>query len=292
MLVSSFSNAYAPMAALTAPDGRVLERFHMPIWAGNVGAVLTKIKRGGWSEPVGRYRATGDPADKRALPAFTPAGVFTVRHPAHLITQSGLVGLDYDLPPTADVAAVRAAAAALPTTVGAFVSPGGQGVKVLVHVSKLLPYADAYAGAVLAYDAHVAYASDPKCKDVARLCFVSHDPDAYINLHAAAMSSAPWPPALSTATGRPDPAAADVEAFTARKFGPYAAGNRAAFLFALACNCNKRGWDADRAEATVRAVYERDPVGIPPAEPTRVVQNAYRRGAHEHGRYARRDGRP
>lgn len=74
-------------------------------------------------------------------------------------------------------------------------SPTASGLKVGFRVPA---DADRHADSFAAVAAHVEkeYGEDidPSCKDLARLCFVSHDPDLYVNWEAEEMVVAPLPP--------------------------------------------------------------------------------------------------
>ena len=122
---------------------------------------------------------------QRSLAVFTPAGVFTRRANARLTEASGLVHFDFDHPPNLAQAKVRFTED--PWIVYAFVSPSGDGLKVAVWADGIVDdrtYKHAW-GTVLAYFERtypdLAVANDKACKEIARLCFVSHDPALYSN---------------------------------------------------------------------------------------------------------------
>jgi hypothetical protein len=130
----------------------------------------------------------GDRAVSSRLWAFTPAGVFAKRGNAHLTEASGLVHFDFDN--LADLAAAKARLIAEPWTLYTFVSPSGDGLKVAVWADGIVDdrsYKHAWSTALdyfTKYFPDLAVANDKACKDIARLCFVSHDPDLYMNPNA------------------------------------------------------------------------------------------------------------
>ena len=78
----------------------------VPVKRITLALLLERIKSGTFQPQIADLRARlarGDkPAydqAKKALPAFTPAGVFTRRANARLIEASGLVHFDFDHPP-------------------------------------------------------------------------------------------------------------------------------------------------------------------------------------------------
>lgn len=154
-------------------------------------AILDGIRTGKWTtlvKPVREAVEAGNDAAKDGakgrLPGFTPAGRFTARNKDGLADHSGLVVADLDhLPSTEDAERVRDALAQDPHVVAAFVSPSGLGVKALVRVDAVAD-ADEHAEAFTKMVEHFARAHglnlDTSGGDVPRLCYVSHDRDAFI----------------------------------------------------------------------------------------------------------------
>ena len=189
-----------------------------------VKRVLDGIKDGHWADAVAQVHALylpdnpdwstsgtdgleeKGPAHKRYdaakadLPVVTFGGLFQKRRYAGNLSQSsGLVILDYDHVP--DVAEVKQRASAYPSTLAAFVSPSGDGLKVLVALSErqtITNHGDAWATASALYDKQLGVVSDPSGKDIARACFVAHDPDCYIAEHVTPMDVIPGQGQAST----------------------------------------------------------------------------------------------
>lgn len=156
-----------------------------------LGAILDGIRTGRWAALVAHVRDAAEAgadaakdAAKGRLPGFTPSGRFTARKKDGLAVHSGVVVADLDhLPSREDAARTRDALAQDAHVVAAFVSPSGRGVKALVRVDAVAD-ADEHAEAFAKLVEHFAQAHgvklDTSGKDVSRLCFVSHDPDAFI----------------------------------------------------------------------------------------------------------------
>ena len=124
------------------------------------------------------------------LPAITPSAAFgkTRRAEASAWKHTGAIVLDYDH--VDDVEDARRAAGELlapegrrSSTIAAFRSPSGDGLKVLVHVSPLPRSLDDHAAAFERvrgyYDGELGLDSDAG-GDVTRLCFLTHDPEAIL----------------------------------------------------------------------------------------------------------------
>jgi P4 family phage/plasmid primase-like protien len=78
--------------------------------------------------------------------------------------------------------------AAIPCCVFVFISPSGKGLKGALHVASTAIRSDddfkLLFPQVETFFKHQGYNIDKNCKDVRRLCFLSHDPDLYINWDA------------------------------------------------------------------------------------------------------------
>jgi hypothetical protein len=176
----------------------------------SVQAIINAVKRGRWQQSVERIRyvyqetlkKTGSHEEarksveqkKKALPGVTWSGTFSRRGKEYLLKHSGLFCGDIDVDALAgkDLREVRAKLQTSPHVVAFFLSPTGVGLKVIVRVR-----ADAsrHDGSYRAVERHilelVGVQIDESGKDEARLCFVSYDPNAYINLNAREITPLP-----------------------------------------------------------------------------------------------------
>ena len=120
---------------------------------------------------------------KKALPAITAAGVFKRRTKDQLSTPAELFAIDIDnLPSTSAAIERRDALRGDPHIFAAFVSPSGHGVKAIVRTAGL--HDDAAAKRlfpILQSRYGIATSIDKACKDLNRLCYLSYDPDLWIN---------------------------------------------------------------------------------------------------------------
>lgn len=114
------------------------------------------------------------------LPFVTPHGVFTYRRGDSLVSPSGLVVVDIDhLARTDEAERLRDQLFADPYLQArlAFVSPGGRGVKLfLPGLGDAVGWAMSYIR--LLYADTLGGEVDTSGKDIARCCFLSHDPNA------------------------------------------------------------------------------------------------------------------
>ncbi len=163
---------------------------------------LEGIRNGKWKKEITKIRklfAAGDvdganEAKKNLLGGVCPSGIFSKRSKECLTQHSGYFCGDLD--DLEDVAAKRAKLEGLPWVFCVFLSPKGNGLKVFVKV----PPSDAqkHENSFRAVEKLIFIATgikiDPKCKDVNRFCFVSYDPDLYLNEDSVQVEPLPEQP--------------------------------------------------------------------------------------------------
>ena len=173
-----------------------------------ISDVLEGIKSGRWREPVGQVRkayarayetaateANPDPYKvakdavnllKKRLPGVTPSGRFAKRASTQILVHSGILCVDIDK--VDDPALLREKLKSDPHVLTAFVSPSARGLKAWVRIQ---PDASLHRMSFFAAQRHFKEAHgvniDQDCKDLARLCFFSDDPDIYVRTECAAV---------------------------------------------------------------------------------------------------------
>jgi hypothetical protein len=181
-------------------------------------AVFNNIKEGRWREEVARIRHLYNETLKRtgshekakktvkhlkeALPGVTWCGRFARRANEALIEYSGLICADLDLLGER-LAEVREKLKASPYLFALFLSPTADGLKAVFRVPR---DASKHFGSFLALQKHVFELTgiqiDESDKDLARLCFVTDDPDAFLNLNAKEISPLPKLQVLNNQTAQ------------------------------------------------------------------------------------------
>lgn len=125
---------------------------------------------------------------KKTLPAATVSGTFTRRAASAIIHYNGLVCLDFDAKenPGLSPTEMKARLAEFGEVAYASLSVGGAGVFAIIPTNCTDPAQHPalvdFLGQVLTEEGLVF---DKACKDVSRLRFISHDPEAYVNLTPA-----------------------------------------------------------------------------------------------------------
>lgn len=154
---------------------------------------IDAIRSDEYAPTVGEVRKMSEAGDKAAadalkkkLPAGSLSNTIRGRRKNAVVEgradHTGLVQIDIDPKdnPGWTVEAMRDVLKADPRVVAGFISPSGNGMK---GVGRIPADNTTHNAAVLAIEAHFKARGlkiDPACKDPVRLCFVSHDPDAWI----------------------------------------------------------------------------------------------------------------
>lgn len=170
----------------------------------------------GLEKRILQLRAEVDPAKRKelkdALPIVVWAGKFSKRGNANLTAHAGLLVLDFDKLEPDTLAALRAKVVADPHTFGAFTSPSGNGLKAVVRIEPRPTSNEEHAHAWQVVADHFGNDPDASGKNVERVCFLSFDPEVYINEGAAPLAiPTAQKPATPTLGGIPD---AELDAIT------------------------------------------------------------------------------
>ena len=151
-------------------------------------AALSGIRGGRWKDKIATVRRAANPSERRArklhLPGVMFSGTFDRRRSDALNSYSQLLCLDIDH--TANLSETRERVIADPHTMAAFISPSGEGLKTLLQLTNDAPalHGQVFDGVAAYYWRQLNIEVDRACRDLARLCFVSHDPQLYTNLNA------------------------------------------------------------------------------------------------------------
>jgi hypothetical protein len=142
-----------------------------------LGEILERIRSGFWKDEVLPCRE--DKELKTRLPVFTPTGIFRARGIAGMEEYNGLVCLDIDNVP--DPVGLKETCNQIAWVCAAFVTPGGQGVKVIIPTEAHPEnYRLVEEEVAQAFHALTGYERDRRCKDISRIQYVSYDPDLLV----------------------------------------------------------------------------------------------------------------
>jgi hypothetical protein len=201
---------------------------------------------------------------KKALPAFTPSGKFVGGRKMEFLTEySNTIILDIDKLSKEELTKANHLANQSEFTYASFISPSGNGLKILVKIaSPKAEHKETFLLVQAHYEKLLKLEIDKSGKDITRLCFYSWDENLYLNpeaqnfvtLHAVEeiFPTTAMPEEktnLSTKQIKTDngkPITEDFDTiynhcikFTEKKV-QYAEGSRNVFVHQLACNLNRK----------------------------------------------------
>lgn len=244
---------------------------------------------------VAQGKAEEAQSKKQQLPAFTPSATFTEKRLLPNMEQySGFVHLDFDKLTLEQLDAAFQIITTIPYTFLCFISPSGNGLKVFIEVNTGAEHHDiAYLQVMQYYENATGLKADVKCKDITRLCFVSHDPQLYKNIYNekfsvadVTVSKSEKPLALVNDMQANSPASDNYIflfqqqiLFTNQKV-EYTNGNRNNYIYLLASNCNRVGIPQSDTEILCTQHFD-----LPEREIKDSVSSAYKHHSTEFAKY-------
>jgi hypothetical protein len=273
----------------------------------SITSVLSDIQSGTYHASIEAIRKlmaenkTGEAEKlKKQLPGFTPSGKFeNGRKADRLTTYSGFVILDLDKLNPEQLITTKATAVNELFTFAAFISPSGNGLKIIVPVTSAAEHHKiAFQQVAEYYQQVLQVAVDPSGKDVSRLCFLSYDHGCFLNLNAEQFKVNIEPELIiANESGKEkdkvqqktpqNNETADWSAifsqcvdFTQRKIS-YHNGSRNSFVHLLACNCNRIGMPEGIAENLILQTYN---LAAPEARST--IHSAFANNSAEFAKFA------
>jgi len=148
-----------------------------------------RIRTGKSKKIVEEIRACEDKKQrhelKKTLPSICFAGKFKHRDNHGIVDHAGLICLDFDHFPTNEkLFEFKESLKKNKYVLAAFISPSGDGMKVIVRIPKDIENHSKYAESLGKWFMQDQQKVD-ELKDVARVCYESYDPDIYVNESAA-----------------------------------------------------------------------------------------------------------
>jgi hypothetical protein len=225
--------------------------------------------------------------EKKLLIAITFCAAYLANRTADNIGEyNGFIILDYDALDPLRLMEVKARAVAMETSILVYVSPSGQGVKILVAVNSTIElHEQAFNKVSDLYDAELGVKSDRATKDVSRLCFLCHDKEAYFNPNAIIFEVETKIIASGDKSFEID--LQNAIAYTNRKW-EFKDDNRNNYIFRLACNCNRYGFPKDDVLAYLVKHFVRP--DFTEKEITTAVESPYKNYSTDFGSWKKLKG--
>jgi hypothetical protein len=143
-----------------------------------LSTILNRIKTDDWKPRVLACRHNLKKKDW--LPCFTPTGVFNHRSLAGLQEYNGVICLDIDH--IEDPSELKNRVATFDYVHAAFITPSGKGLKVIIVTDATVEnYKEVEEQVAQRFLEDTGAARDNRCKDIARIQFISYDPELYYN---------------------------------------------------------------------------------------------------------------
>jgi len=282
MPISYFKDTFNKDSTVTSEES-IMENIISDTWKSNV-EYLRSLNKAEYD------------AEKKKMPCVTWSGVFQkgTRLIESITSYSGLVVIDVDKLEASVIPVLKTQLLGDEYVRFCFTSPSGKGIKIIVKVNTL---ADGHRSAFLHlqhyFENKYLIKVDTSGKDVCRLCYVSCDPQAVINLNSTVFEVDMKYGAIITEYRTTFEGARDIHdadkiypvcvKWIEKKF-TYSEGQRNVFLHALACAMNRCG--VKQAE-TIRIIYAN--YKVPDDKWIQSVRSAYFHGQHEHGVYQIKD---
>jgi hypothetical protein len=155
--------------------------------------VLHDISTDKWKDRVLKCRTA--PEKKDYLPVFTPTGIFTHRSIPGLQKYNGVIYLDIDHLKEQGTTPekLKDQCKEIPWVYAAYVTPSGDGMKVLVHTDATVEtYREMEEQVSSRFLSLTKCKRDPRCKDIARIHYISYDPEIWISPFAVKFDHEPF----------------------------------------------------------------------------------------------------
>jgi hypothetical protein len=227
---------------------------------------------------------------KKSLPAFTPSGKFVGGRKLEFLTEySKFIILDIDKLNAADLQNAKHLANQSEFTFASFISPSGNGLKILVKIdTPKAEHKETFLKVQAHYEEMLKLEIDKSGKDLTRLCFYSWDENLYHNPDAKTFVSLSEveiplknnchtePVEVPKISDNSDAIYTHCVNFTEKKV-QYVNGSRNVFVHQLACNLNRKGISLQQALGYILSDF-----GYDEKEVTQAVNSAYG-NIHEFG---------
>lgn len=156
-----------------------------------VGSLLKTIQLGGKNGDIAKriqqIRSESDKEKrslmKKMLPVVMWQGVFSKRGKSGLESLSGIMCIDIDHKSESELLRLRESLIRFPWVLAIFRSPSGDGWKILIKtaVQTTNDYENCYAQLIDSFMQKLQCEVDESCMEYSKACYLSYDPDLYIN---------------------------------------------------------------------------------------------------------------
>lgn len=215
--------------------------------------------------------------EKQKLDAFTSSGVFVGRRNAeNLKLYSQLIILDFDKLDNDKLTECITKARSIEYTYCSFISPSGNGLKVLCMVdSGKEHHKIAYSQVANYYEEEFKIEIDRSGSDITRLCYLPYDPQFFLDenstvFHVEVDNNHSKDNVQSTTDSLATLKEYNLAVHHTKRVAKFEEGKRNNFVYTLARNCNKRRISLEDAQRLILKDY-----GYNISEAKNTVKSAY-----------------
>ena len=175
----------------------VFKNFNEVVEHKTISTILEEIKTGKYKpgivylrKSLAENKTEAYNKAKKSLPAFTPSGKFVGGRKLEFLTEySKFIILDIDKLSTADLQKSKSIAAQSEFTYACFISPSGNGLKILVKIeTPKTEHKETFLKVQAYYENILKLEIDKSGKDLTRLCFYSWDENLFLNENSKTFS--------------------------------------------------------------------------------------------------------
>jgi len=268
----------------------IFKNFNEVVEQKSIETILEEIKTGKYKHAIVYLRKSFSENKieayekaKKSLPAFTPSGKFAEGRKMEFLTAySKYLILDIDKLTPEELQNAKHLTNQDEFTFASFVSPTGNGLKILVKIDTLkTDHKETFLKVQAYYEDLLKLQIDKSGKDITRLCFYSSDENLYHNPGATVFVSSSavemLPIEVPSSVEEPfQPSTLDIGLifnhcvnFTEKKV-QFVKGSRNVFVHQLACNLNRKGVALQEALSLILTDF-----GYDEKEVTQAVNSAY-----------------
>lgn len=212
----------------------------------NMLDVFSEIQNGKYQTEIIKLRKNlGHSKElKQNLNCFMISGTFAgSKKQENLNSYSQIIHLDYDYLPIDQLLTLKTKVSEISTTFACFISPSGKGLKVFIRInSTSYEHQMMYQEIRSFYDDVIGFESDNSCSNINRACFVSWDPELFLNINSECFIQTEIPKSvhLKSIQMSNNKTFQECINFT-NQICEYSVGNRNNYIYNLARNANRWG---------------------------------------------------
>lgn len=238
----------------------------------SIESIFTKIHNGEYKQIIEKIRST-DPKLKRKLDGIVFSTLLGEknRNTKNIEEYTSYVIIDFDH--LINVLETKEIVIQSEYTIMCFVSPSGNGLKVLVKTNNydLEYHKSSYIQVQKYYEKITALKTDNRNIDAVRLCYFSYDPEAYLNLQAKEFTVEKIEKEELYRKNFEDKITNTIN-FT-NKRAQFKKGNRNKYIFFLATNCCKMGFEKNQVVQYCHSKFKE--IDFDTDEITSTINSAY-----------------